>query len=65
MPHMTGFDLTREIKNIRSDIPIIMCTGFNDETDLAKANEIGIQEFIMKPLDKRLIAETIRKVLDK
>jgi len=65
MPHMTGFDLTQEIKNIRSDIPVIMCTGLTAETDLEKANDVGIQEFVMKPLDKRLIAETIRKVLDK
>ena len=64
MPHMTGFDLAREIKNVRPDIPIILCTGFNDKTDAEKADVVGIKEFIMKPLNKRKIAETIRKVLE-
>jgi len=64
MPHMTGFDLARQIKSICSDIPIIMCTGFKDETDSARAREVGIQEFIMKPLDKRQMFETIQRVLE-
>jgi len=65
MPHLTGFDLAHEIRKIRSDIPIILCTGFCDKRDLAMAQELGIEEFIMKPINKQEIAETIRKVLDK
>ena len=65
MPHFTGFDLAREIRNIRSDIPIILCTGFNNQADLSMAQEIGIKEIILKPIDKQQIAEAIRKVLDK
>jgi len=64
MPHMTGFDLAGEIKGIRSDIPVIMCTGFSDKVDATKAHEAGIREFVMKPLNKQQMAETVRKVLD-
>ncbi len=65
MPHFTGFDLAREIRKIRSDILIILCTGLNEKTDLATAQETGIEEFIMKPINKQKIAKTIRKALDK
>ena len=65
MPHLTGYDLALQLRTIRPDIPIILCTGFSDKTDLAKAKEVGIQEFVMKPLNKQQMAETIRKVLDK
>ena len=64
MPEMTGVDLAKEILAIRADMPIIMCTGFSHLVDARKAEAIGIKAFAMKPLTKREIAMTIRKVLD-
>jgi PAS domain S-box-containing protein len=64
MPEMTGIDLAKEILAIRTDIPIIMCTGFSHLVDADKAAAVGIRAFAMKPLTKREIARTIRKVLD-
>jgi DNA-binding NtrC family response regulator len=45
-------------------MPIIMCTGFSELVDADKAIASGIRAFAMKPLAKREIARTIRKVLD-
>ena len=45
-------------------MPIIMCTGFSELVDAGKAAASGIKAFAMKPLTKREIARTIRKVLD-
>jgi CheY-like chemotaxis protein len=64
MPEMTGIDLAGEILTIRTDMPIIMCTGFSHIVDADKAHAAGIKAFAMKPLTKREIAKTIRKVLD-
>jgi len=64
MPNMTGRDLAKEMMSIRSDIPIILCTGFSEQIDEKKAKEMGIKAFIMKPIVMREIANTIRKVLD-
>jgi len=64
MPKMTGFDLAERIKKIRSDIPILLCTSVDDKEDDAKMKRAGIAEIIMKPLDKRVMAEMVRKVLD-
>jgi CheY-like chemotaxis protein len=64
MPKMTGEDLAKELISIRPTIPIILCTGFSKSMDEQKAMEIGIQGFISKPILKREMAETIRKVLD-
>jgi YesN/AraC family two-component response regulator len=64
MPEMTGVDLAKEILAIRPDVPIIMCTGFSYLVDADKATAAGIKAFAMKPLTKREIATTIRKVLD-
>ena len=64
MPQMTGFDLARELKQIRPDIPIILCTGFSDTTDSAKAKAMGISGLVMKPIVMREMAETIKRVTD-
>lgn len=64
MPQMTGIQLAGELLNLRPDIPIILCTGFSEFVDAKKAKAVGIKEFLMKPLSKRTLATTIRRVLD-
>jgi nitrogen-specific signal transduction histidine kinase/ActR/RegA family two-component response regulator len=64
MPKMTGVELAARIKEIRSDIPIIICTGFSEMIDKDIAKGIGIMGYIMKPALKDEMAKTIRKVLD-
>ena len=41
MPHMTGEDLSKELMTIRSDIPIILCTGFSELINREKAKSIS------------------------
>jgi PAS domain S-box-containing protein len=64
MPEMTGVELAKEILALKPDMPIIMCTGFSYVVDADKARAAGIKAFAMKPLTKKEIAKTIRKVLD-
>lgn len=64
MPEMTGVELGKEVLAFRADMPIIMCTGFSHLVDAGKAKAAGIKAFVMKPVTKRELATTIRKVLD-
>jgi PAS domain S-box-containing protein len=64
MPQMTGVDLSEKLRNIRPDIPIIICTGHSDLIDKTKAKKIGLNAYVMKPIMKQDIANTIRNVLD-
>ena len=65
LPKMTGFELARAIKNLRPDIPIVLCTGYSEKEDMAVGEAIGISQFVMKPLRKKALAETVRQVLDR
>ena len=65
MPNMTGDMLAKELMGIRSDIPIILCTGYSELITKEGAEAMGIRAFVMKPLVTRDLATTIRKVLDK
>lgn len=64
MPHITGNKLAKEILSIRPDMAIIFCTGFSEKIDEDKARDWGIRALAMKPIDKRGLAQTVRKVLD-
>ncbi len=64
MPDMTGYDLAKELIRIKPDVPIVLCTGFSENVSSEKAKAVGIKEFLMKPINRKNMAETIRKVLD-
>ena len=64
MPGMTGVQLSKELLMIRSDIPIILCTGHSETASPEIAKEAGIREYLMKPLTKQELAEAVRSVLD-
>ena len=63
MPNMTGMELAREILKIRPDMPIILCTGFSDAVSYDRLRDIGIGDFIMKPILKHDLIASISRQL--
>jgi len=64
MPHMTGDKLARELIRIVPHIPIILCTGYSKRISEEMLKKIGVRGFVMKPILRRALGETVRKVLD-
>jgi PAS domain S-box-containing protein len=64
MPKMNGFDLARFMLEIRPDIPIIMCTGFSEAANKEKVVQVGIREYILKPIVLEELSRAIRSLLD-
>ena len=64
MPDVTGVMLTQKILDVRKDTPIILCTGYSYAVSAEKAKEIGISVFAMKPMVKKELSETVRRVMD-
>ncbi|MGD0238100.1 MAG: response regulator [Syntrophorhabdales bacterium] len=60
---MCGAALAQKLKEIRPDIPVILCTGYSETISQEKAESMGIDGFAMKPLSKNELGETMR-VLD-
>jgi PAS domain S-box-containing protein len=65
MPGLTGVELAKQIIAIRSDIPFILCSGYNEHVSAEKIKGFGIKEFLMKPLEIKVLAKTIRRALEK
>mgnify|MGYP001344902418 CR=1 FL=1 len=64
MPKLKGTDLALAVKELRSDLPIILCTGYTSKLDESAAMALGISALLLKPLRRNDFAATIRRILD-
>ena len=64
MPDISGMDLAKKVLSLRPDLPVILYTGYSTAIDGNEARQIGIRQFLMKPLSMNVLAEVVRKTLD-
>ena len=64
MPGMTGEQLAKELFACSPSLPVIICTGFSDRSDLEKARHTGVRGFLTKPVPFNEMARTVRRLLD-
>ncbi|TDE53404.1 response regulator [Flavobacterium sp. GT3P67] len=66
MPEMNGFEATEYIRNtMKSKIPIIALTADVTTVDLAKCKAVGMNDYIAKPVDDKLLYSKIVGILKK
>ncbi|MFE3868846.1 ATP-binding protein [Flavobacterium sp. LS2P90] len=66
MPVMNGFEATEYIRNtMNSKIPIIALTADVTTVDLAKCKAVGMNDYIAKPVDERVLYSKIVGILKK
>ena len=64
MPGITGDKFAQKLMQVRSNIPVILCTGYSQIIDEKKAKNNGIRAFITKPILINDMGAAVRKVLD-
>jgi signal transduction histidine kinase len=64
MPKLSGLALAIEIRRIRPDVPVILSTGYLEESFAEMVKVHGISELLKKPFSVHDISSLIRKVLD-
>lgn len=65
MPGMSGLELQSELRKEHHRIPIIFITAQGDEKMRMQALRSGAVKFLMKPLDNRVLLESVRTALDR
>ncbi len=67
MPHHSGYDLLRTIR--KSDkwmsLPVAMLTGRKERKDVERAVELGVDDYIVKPVDPLLFLKKVEQLLSK
>jgi PAS domain S-box-containing protein len=64
MPELTGTRLAQEIGALRPGIPVILMSGHGGEDLAQRATVAGVREILRKPLQKRVLADALARVLD-
>ncbi len=66
MPNMDGVELTRLIrsKEATSSISVVMITSESAKEDIANAMEIGVTDYIVKPVTQQILREKLKPIFD-
>jgi len=63
LPKKDGWEICKELKEKKEDIPIIMLTAKSEETDKVLGLEIGADDYVTKPFSPRELTARIKAVL--
>lgn len=67
MPHYSGFELVGTIKKDAKfkDLAIAMLTGLRERKDVERAVKMGVDDYIVKPLDPMLLVQKVNSLFEK
>lgn len=63
MPGLTGMDLAARLLALRPELPVLLCTGYSAGISEEKVVQAGLKGLLYKPLLRKDLAGTIRRVL--
>ncbi|MCP4125614.1 MAG: response regulator, partial [Gammaproteobacteria bacterium] len=62
MPGLTGVELTKQLREIRPNFPVTLCTGYSESINADAAKNIGIR-YLNKPIDAEKLIRSIAELL--
>lgn len=63
MPHMDGFTLAEEIRDINPDVPLFFLSAKTMKEDIIQGYKLGADDYITKPFDSEVLLLKIRAIL--
>jgi YesN/AraC family two-component response regulator len=63
MPKCNGLDMIKAVKNIYPQMPTILLTGLEDKDFLLQSINLGINKYLVKPINKKLVFESLEEIL--
>ncbi len=63
MPFMDGEETFQRLREIRADVPVVLCTGFVQQERLDRLMNAGLMGFLRKPLAPDEIVSFVRSML--
>lgn len=64
MPGLTGLETLSAIKNIRSDVPVVLITKSEEENLMEDAIGSKIDDYLIKPVNPKQVLLTIKRLID-
>ena len=64
MPRMDGIEATQNIKQLRSDLPVIVQTAYTMSSEKEKSFKAGCDDYVSKPINMKELFSTISKYIE-
>ena len=61
MPVKSGLEVTQEIRSLNTEVPIVMITTEAEKTQVMKAIEAGVTDYLIKPFTAEMLREKLEK----
>lgn len=63
MPHMDGFTLAEEIRDVNPDVPLFFLSAKTMKDDIIQGYKLGADDYITKPFDSEVLLHKIKAIL--
>jgi PAS domain S-box-containing protein len=61
MPNKNGLEMVKEIRELNSEIPVIMTTAHGEANYLMEAIKVNVSGYSLKPIDTKELLQTVQK----
>lgn len=65
MPELTGVELCKKVKAVRSDLPVVLITGYSEQLPREAADDAGVDQYCMKPVSMRELSAIVHNTMAK
>ena len=65
MPHMDGLEMSKEIRVLNADVPIIILSAFSETDKFLNAIDVGVVKYLIKPFDPDELLDYISSLSEK
>ena len=63
MPHMGGPQTFRQLRHVRPDVPVVLCSGYAEEDAVRRFGQEGLAGFLKKPFSLDDLLDKVRQAL--
>ena len=63
LPDVDGIEALRAMKEIKPDVPVIMCSAAGQQTKVLEAVKAGAKDFLVKPIQPDRLIEAVRECI--
>lgn len=65
MPGLTGIELAKKMRELKSNLPIVLCSGYSEIVDDKIVSEGGVDAFVEKPFNDKKLLKLLSNLLIK
>lgn len=63
MPGMSGIELAQQLTRMRPELPVLICTGYNQDITEDKLNQLQTHRVLYKPIKNQQLIATVEDML--